>query len=151
MATSKTAASMLSGDNPKDERAEYSTAENTNTNAKAAEFFMVLLLAAPMAHILHLQTRSFAEHMALDTLYSELPGLTDSLIEAYQGKYGIVEDYPKNATMPPYNGPLEFAVHLNQYIDETRYSVSDDSEHQNLIDEIVQLLDSTTYKLKFLS
>jgi hypothetical protein len=150
MATTN-AAKMLSGDNPADEAKEYSTAEGSSTNAKAAEFFMVLLMAAPMAHILHLQTRSFAEHMALNTLYSELPELTDTLIESYQGKYGIVENYPNQATMPPYNNALEFVVHLNKFVDDTRYLVCDDSEMQNAIDEIVTLLNSTTYKLKFLS
>lgn len=150
MATNN-AAKMLSGDNPKDEAKEYSTAENTSTNPKAAEFFMTLLMAAPMAHILHLQTRSFAEHMALDTLYKELPDLVDGLIESYQGKYGIVDQYPNQANMPQYGNALEFAVHLNKYVDDTRYLVCDDSEMQNDIDGIVSLLNSTTYKLKFLS
>jgi hypothetical protein len=73
------------------------------------------------------------------------------LIESYQGKYGIVENYPNQATMPPYNNALEFVVHLNKFVDDTRYLVCDDSEMQNAIDEIVTLLNSTTYKLKFLS
>lgn len=38
--------------------------------------------------MLHLQSRSFSEHMALNTFYSELPELADAVIEAYQGKYG---------------------------------------------------------------
>jgi hypothetical protein len=46
---------------------------------------------------------------------------------------------------------VAFVVGLNKYVDDKRMDVSDDSEHQNLIDEIVQLLDSTTYKLKYLS
>ena len=146
------AAKMLAGqDNPADEAIEYGNATQMNTNKVAAEFFMVLLQAAVVAHILHLQTRSFSEHMALNTLYTELPELTDSLIEAYQGKYGLVMDYPVKPPMPAATNCVAFVTGLNRYVDETRMDVSDDSEHQNLIDEIVQLLDSTTYKLKFLS
>ena len=51
------------------------------TNPKAAEFMMVLLHAATIAHIIHLQTNSFAQHMALDELYQALPDLADELIE----------------------------------------------------------------------
>jgi Family of unknown function (DUF5856) len=146
------AAAMLAGnDNPADEAVEYGNSAQTNTNKKASEFFSVLLQAAVVAHILHLQARSFAEHMALDTLYSELPGLTDSLIESYQGKYGLVMDYPPKPPMPAATNCVAFVTGLNKYIDDVRLEVSDDSEHQNAIDEIVTLLNSTTYKLKFLS
>jgi len=145
------AASMLAGDNPADEDVEYGNSTHANTNKVASEFFMVLLQAAVVAHVLHLQTRSFAEHMALDTLYTELPGLTDSLIEAYQGKYGLVMDYPPKPPLPASTNCVAFVTGLNKYIDDKRANVSDDSEHQNMIDEIVSLLDSTTYKLKFLS
>jgi hypothetical protein len=142
---------MLAGDNPADEDVEYGNSTHANTNKVASEFFMVLLQAAVVAHVLHLQTRSFAEHMALDTLYTELPGLTDSLIEAYQGKYGLVMDYPPKPPLPASTNCVAFVTGLNKYIDDKRANVSDDSEHQNMIDEIVSLLDSTTYKLKFLS
>ena len=150
MATTN-AAKMLSGDNPADEKKEYSSAENSSDNPKAAEFFYTLLMAAPYAHMLHLQTRNYAEHMALDALYKELPDLVDGLIESYQGKYGIVEEYPHSMPLPAMGHPLDMVIGLNKYVDETRYLVCDDSEMQNDIDGIVTLLNSTTYKLKFLS
>lgn len=138
-------------DDPSDEAVEYGNSTHANDNADASEFFSVLLAAAPVAHMLHLQTRSFAEHMALDALYSELPGLTDTLIESYQGKYGIVMDYPMPPPLPVSKNPVAFVTGLNKYIDGQRAAVSDDSEIQNSIDEIVTLLDQTTYKLKFLA
>lgn len=151
MATSKSAASMLANDNQDDEVVEYGNSAHTSTNGKAHEFFAVLLMAAPYAHMAHLQTRSFAEHMALDALYTGLPGLVDSLIESYQGKYGLVMDYPAPKTLPPLGNPVAMVTQLNKYVDENRANVSDDSEIQNSIDEIVTLLNSTTYKLKFLA
>jgi hypothetical protein len=145
------AAAMLAGDNPADEEIEYGNGTQTSTNKVAHEFFYVLLMAAPHAHILHLQTRSIAEHLALNELYTGLPELTDTLIESYQGKYGLVMDYPANATMPTMSSPAAMVIALNKYVDEKRAGVSDDSEIQNAIDEIVTLLNQTTYKLKFLS
>lgn len=125
--------------------------EPSGENKKAAEFFYTLLMAAPYAHMMHLQTRNYAEHMALNELYTELPELVDGLIESYQGKYGIVENYPHSMPMPAMGNPLDMVSALNKYVDETRYLVCDDSEMQNDIDGIVTLLNTTTYKLKFLS
>lgn len=138
-------------DDPADEAVEYGSSTQVNTNPAAAELFLVLLHAATVAHILHLQTRSFAEHMALDELYKALPDLTDALIESYQGKYGLVMEYPAKPPMPPTDNCVRFVVGLNKYVDQVRAKVSDDSEIQNQIDEIVTQLNSTTYKLKFLS
>lgn len=145
------AARMLANDNPADEAVEYGNSNQTSTNKPAHEFFAVLLMAAPYAHMAHLQTRSFAEHMALGTLYEELPDLVDSLIESYQGKYGLVMDYPAPSKLPPLGNPVAMVTQLNLYVDQNREKVSDDSEIQNQIDEIVTLLNSTTYKLKFLA
>lgn len=116
----------------------------------AAIFFMTLLHAATTAHILHLQSRSYSQHKALGELYEELPELVDSLIEAYQGEYGIVTGYPVQSIKVA-TEPLDFVNELDDFIEKNRASVSDDSELQNMIDEIAALVDQTTYKLKFLS
>ena len=121
-----------------------------STNAAAAEFFITLLHAATSGHVLHLQTRSFAQHKTLDEFYNELPGLVDEVIEAYQGKYGLVMDYPSGYAVPT-TAPIDFVSALSDYVTSTRASVAADSELQNLIDEIQQLIDSTLYKLRFLA
>ena len=118
-------------------------------NDVAAEFFITLLHAATSGHVLHLQTRSFAQHMALDGFYKELPELVDELIEAYQGKYGLVMEYPSGYSVPM-TAPIDFLSAMSDYVAGTRASVAADSELQNLIDEIMQLIDSTLYKLRFL-
>ena len=118
-------------------------------NPAAAEVFAQLLHAATTGHMLHLQSLSFSEHMALNTFYSELPDKADDLIEAYQGKYGRVMDYP--AGYEPYTGPaIDFVSTLSDYFMQARASIGSDSELQNLCDEIQQLFDSTLYKLRFL-
>ena len=108
----------------------------------------MLLHSATIGHMLHLQTKSYAKHMALNLFYQEMPELADSLIEAYQGRYGIVTDYPfdKGIKMP--KDPVKFIVSLQDYVDKNRGAVCDESELQNIIDEIVQLIDTTRYKLE---
>jgi hypothetical protein len=121
-----------------------------NADAQIAnEVFATLLNCATVAHILHLQTRSYAKHKALENLYEGLPDLADSLIESYQSKYGIAQ-YPAQSVETPEDS-LDFVKTLREYVNTNRYAVAKDSELQNITDEIVQLLDSTIYKLTFLN
>jgi DNA-binding ferritin-like protein len=118
--------------------------------SKAGEFVLTLMHAATNAHILHLQTRSFAQHMALGTFYQELPELADQLAEALQGAEGQIIQYPQDYYSPA-DTPLEELEQLKDYVDQERRAISGRTEIQNIIDEISQLIDSTLYKLKFLS
>lgn len=127
---------------------ERSDAPETGTTdaSRAAEFFKALLDAVTSAHLLHLQSRSFSQHTALGDFYSELEELADGLIESYQGKYGIVTDYPQGPSMPN-NDPISFMTKLSDYVRNTRAAVASDSELQNDIDTVQSLIDSTLYKL----
>lgn len=49
-----------------------------------------LFAARDLAHRLHLRTRSFAQHLALNDLYEALLDGADTVAEIYQGKYGIL-------------------------------------------------------------
>lgn len=51
-----------------------------------ATLVMHLLHGVTNAHILHLQSTSYAEHQALGEFYDELGDLVDAFVEAYQGK-----------------------------------------------------------------
>lgn len=112
--------------------------------------FADLLHAATAAHMLHLQTRSFSQHMALGALYEALPGAVDELIESYQGKYGVIRNYPSGFNAPAGN-PLAFVRAQIANLKAKRSMVGDDTELQNLVDEIASLLDGTEYKLRFLA
>ncbi|CAB4121383.1 hypothetical protein UFOVP12_31 [uncultured Caudovirales phage] len=117
-----------------------------------AEFAGRILHAVTLGHMLHLQTRSFAEHMALNDFYNGMGDLADSFIESYQGKYWIVEDYP-DGFEPPAKGAVEEIRAFSDYIESTRHlkDFPQDSELQNAIDEIQSLINSTLYKLRFLT
>lgn len=115
------------------------------------EFILTLLHAATNTHILHLRSKSFSEHMALNEFYQALPDLVDAVVEAIQGRYGMLIDYPVQYYAPAATG-LEELQQLKDYVDEERHKegIPQDSEIQNLIDEIASQIDSTLYKLTFL-
>ena len=125
---------------------------NEKETDKAAEFFITLLNAATVAHVLHLQSKSYSEHKALEGLYEGLPDVADSIIEAYQGKYQKIVKYPNQPVGQAPDDALNFVKSLNSYVAQVRHSIGspNDTELQNIIDELVQLLDSTIYKLTFL-
>ena len=57
---------------------------------KCADFVGTLFLARDVAHSVHLNTRSFAKHSALNSFYDEVIELADKFAEAYQGRHGLI-------------------------------------------------------------
>lgn len=106
-------------------------------------FVSTLLQSAVTAHLLHLATRSYAEHMALGDYYEAMPGLVDTLAEAYQGKYGLIDGAPGMV-------PVDYLRALKDQVAMMRVDLPGDSELQNLVDEIAAQIDATLYKLTFL-
>lgn len=112
---------------------------------QAAEFIRMCLETRTTAHMLHLRTKSFAQHEALGDFYDGLLGLTDTLAETYQGQYGVIESYPEK--MPPkIDDPVKLVAAFIKWVGENR-SCAPDSHLQNIIDEIVALAYRTHYKL----
>jgi hypothetical protein len=111
-----------------------------------------LMHSRTQAHVYHLQTKSFAEHMALNGYYDEIVGLADGLIESYQGKYGIIEKYT-SFELNSYKSNKEtinYFTALQKNVDSLREDV-DDSYIQNQIDSVTELIQSTIYKLSYLA
>ncbi len=125
------------------------TMKGISASPTVAALIMQLFHARTNAHVLHLRTRSYAQHKALGEFYDEVVGLSDDLAESYQGRYGI-QDYPE---LPyKYDGDAVTMIKsLRRYIDENRMMMCEHSELQNKIDEIVALLNTTLYKLENLS
>lgn len=104
------------------------------------------------AHIFHLQTTSFAEHKALNDYYDNIIDLVDGLVESYQGKYGILKGY-SNYSVLEYKDKAQVINYFESLVDKVsklRTSIKD-SYIQNQIDNVIELLESTLYKLKFLN
>lgn len=114
--------------------------------AKATEFFFQVRQAATAMHYFHLITSSYASHVAAKEFYDGLIPLIDNFMEGFSGRYGKMET-PVNVKIPFGDG-LNIAVSLLQWIDKNRPLITDDSELQNIIDEINSLVSSTIYKLR---
>lgn len=112
----------------------------------AAELFMRCRNASTMAHVAHLMTNSYAEHVALNDFYSGIVDLADSFAEAYNGKYGKIPSYPTLVTDGKTG--LDVVKGLRDWIDNNRSRCCSESSIQNIIDEIVDLCNSTIYKLE---
>jgi len=121
-------------------------------NTLMGQFISALMASRTQAHIFHLQTPSFAAHKALNEYYDEIVGLTDGIVESYQGKYGIVNGYT-NVALQEYQsceGIIMYFTVLCSYIEKSRTMLCQDTYIQNQIDEVVALINSTIYKLRFL-
>ena len=119
---------------------------------KCAEFVGLFFLARDVTHSVHLNTRSYAKHKALQEFYEGIVGLADGFAEAYQGRHGLIGPISLQGAKKTSN-VIEFLQNQLEEIEGARYTVCSktDTALQNLIDGIVELYLSTLYKLKFLS
>jgi hypothetical protein len=118
----------------------------------AADFVGTLFLARDVTHSVHLNTRSYSKHSALQTFYEDLVELADKFAEAYQGRHGLIGPISLMSAKKT-NNVIEFLTDSMAEIEKCRYKVCDktDTPIQNIIDEIVGLYLSTLYKLRFLT
>lgn len=123
--------------------------DNLDKSNTAPILALVLLHAVTNAHLLHWQSKSYAQHVTLGEFYSSLSDVTDDFIEAYMGKYGQIQNPTEFYSLPDPDPVVELKT-LFDHVYEMRQELPDDSELQNLLDEIADLIDSTLYKLRFL-
>ena len=116
------------------------------------QFVMCLLHSVTNAHILHFNTPSYSEHMALGAYYDEVSDLVDGFVEAFQGKYGLLTKYQSDYQLPD-NNPITYLTYLKEEVATLRRASGfpQDSELQNEVDTIANLINSTLYKLRFLA
>jgi len=113
-----------------------------------ALFLATMLHSATNTHFFHWSTDSYAKHKALAKYYDSIIDLTDAFAESYMGKYGKFTSFPSVYHQP--KDPLRYMESLQNFVKEARQDLPQDSELQNIIDEIAGLINSTAYKLKFL-
>jgi len=117
---------------------------------KAGEFIIRLFHARTVAHVLHLKSRSYAQHKALNEFYDEIIPLVDSYAETFQGAYGVISEY--SGGYRNYNDPVVFIEELCDWVKDNRseFCARTDTHLLNIIDEVSALIDTTKYKLKVL-
>jgi hypothetical protein len=113
------------------------------------EFLLKLLHAATNGHILHLQTKSYSEHKALQGYYEKLPDAVDSIIEQWQGAYQMIIEYPATYEAPKADA-LQEVTYIRDFIVANRAVVGDYTSLQNEVDALLSIVEATMYKLTFL-
>ena len=89
---------------------------------KASDFVGYLFLARDVAHSVHLNTRSFAKHMALQGFYDGIVDLADKFAEAYQGRHGLIGGISLQTAKKTTN-VVEFLENQLEEIEGCRYDV----------------------------
>jgi hypothetical protein len=119
---------------------------------KACDFIGALFLARDVTHSVHLNTRSYAKHKALQKFYESIIDLADAFAETYQGRHGLIGPITLSSAKKTTN-VVQFLEGQLAEIEENRYKFCDkeDSTMQQLVDNIIELYLKTLYKLRFLA
>jgi len=116
-----------------------------------------LMASRDQAHIFHWQTTgdgSFAAHLALNTYYDAIPDMVDALVEAYQGKHGIVKGYEPAERFDEYSkdSAIKYFKALIAFVERVYAKFpKEDTNIINQLDAFKDLIYTTIYKLENLS
>lgn len=121
-------------------------------NKELEKLVAYLLHSQTQTHVFHLQTKSYAEHKALQGYYEGIDPLVDAIVESYQGKYDIIKTYESFA-IDVYSGKAQLETYfkaLSKKVEDI-HKQTDDTYLQNQLDTVNELIVSTLYKLRFLA
>jgi hypothetical protein len=112
------------------------------------ELAALLIMSGDFGRRAHLKTRHHPTHTALNDFYDELIELTDKLIEAYQGRHGLIS-IPECIAEPNGSDAQQALQKHLTIIEEVRYLAipKEDTPLHGVIDEICVLYLRTLYKL----
>jgi len=105
-----------------------------------------------VTHALHLNSKKYSEHIALNEYYDAIVPFIDDLVEVYQGQYELIGDYMSIESNPEMDDAVKYMTSVVDYVKEERYKQikEEDAHLQAIVDEIVNLQYKTIYKLKYL-
>jgi hypothetical protein len=98
------------------------------------------------AHLAHWSTKSYAEHKALGKFYDELIDKIDSIIEAYQGWFGLIGEV-RMIVMSKKDIAEAIRTDLTWMGTNRDKICKKNTMMENLIDDLMQLYSTTHYKL----
>lgn len=112
-------------------------------------FISMLFKAKEDAHLTHIEQRSraLAPHEALSIFYTEADGLIDTLAETVMAIHGQLTLSFSASAM---SNPLSYMQNLYMQVSKEREMYTE-GWIQNQIDEMLQLIAHTIYRLKFVT
>ena len=115
------------------------------------ELFGTLQQATVASWRKHLRTAKYAKHEALDEFYKELPEKVDALIEGYMGAHGKKITKFENIIKSSNMNTLKYLQELKKICKQGYGLLDENEELKGLLDDIVNLINSTLYKVKELA
>lgn len=113
-------------------------------NDKTKVFISTLFQSRDKAHLAHLKSKNYAEHIALGSYYEGILDLTDTFVESYQGLVGVID-----ISIPESKNNEGMLVHLKglcELCDTVKTQFPDWLSNQ--IQEMQKLIYQTIYKLE---
>ena len=115
------------------------------------ELFGTLQQSVVSAWRKHLRTAKYSKHMALNDFYEEMPDKVDALIEAWMGVNGRKIKSYDNILQSKNMNTLSYLKELRKVVKQGYALMNGEAELEAKLDDIVELIDSTLYKVKELS
>lgn len=124
----------------------YREQEGTDMNHEPMKNMLAMLMCGQIClRLIHWNTTSYAEHKAIGKLYDTLADLTDSLAETYMGIYGRFGNIPCEHEELP--NAVQYVADMAEMVQTVRIGLPNDTQLQNIVDEIAAAIDTTNYLL----
>lgn len=118
---------------------------------KIEELFGTLQMSVVSGWRKHLRSAKYGKHVALQEFYEEMPDKVDALIEAWMGANGKKVGNFTNTLSSTNMNTLTYLKELKNVCKQGYALMGDDEELKSLLDDIVNLINSTLYKVKELA
>lgn len=115
------------------------------------ELFGTLQMSVVAGWRKHLKSAKYGKHIALQEFYEEMPDKVDALIEGWMGAHGKKVGSFQNVLTSSNMNTLKYLQELKKICKEGYDLLDDNEELEGLMDDIVNLINSTLYKVKELS
>ena len=115
------------------------------------ELFGTLQMSVVSGWRKHLRSAKYGKHIALQEFYEEMPDKVDALIEAWMGAHGKKVGNFTNILSSANMNTLMYLKELKRICKQGYDLLNDNEELESLLDDIVNLINSTLYKVKELS
>lgn len=118
---------------------------------KIEELFGTLQMSVVSGWRKHLRSAKYGKHIALQEFYEEMPDKVDALIEGWMGAHGKKVGAFQNVLPSSNLNTLKYLGELKSVCKQGYPLIGDNEELKSLLDDIVNLINSTLYKVKELS
>lgn len=115
------------------------------------EYFGTIMQSIVEVWKAHFMTSEYTAHMALDEYYKEMPEKADEAIEAFMSVNGKFKAFKNNILLDDFKSVVEYLDKLHEFVHAGYEQFTDESEIQSALDNVLEQIDSTLYKLKELN